>query len=128
MTSQFVGYWYDLRLPHSDPDAVPGIVWRPGMQVTARVRASGSEAQAAAAVPATAVLYHEGRPLVYVRTSPETFQRREVRLLGREGHRWIVALRQGDQLDGLLPEESVVSRQAQVLLSREFLVGTADND
>ena len=128
VTSQFVGYWYEARLPRPDSDAAPGILWRPGMQVTARVRASGSEAQAAIAVPTTAVLYHEGRPLVYVRTAPDTFQRREVRLLGREGDRWILAIRQGDRPDGVTPEEVVVSRQAQVLLSWEFLVGTADND
>lgn len=127
-TSQFVGYWYEVRLPRATEDASLGSVWRPGMQVTARMRASGSEAQPAVAVPASAVLYHEGRPLVYVRIGPEKFQRREVRLLGREGERWIVAVRQGDPPVGVAAEESVVIRQAQVLLSREFLIGTADDD
>lgn len=128
VTSQFVGYWYEARLPRPNSDVVADTLWRPGMQVTARVRAAGSEAQAAVAVPATAVLYHEGHPLVYVRTAPDTFQRREVRLLGRESDRWILAIRQGDRPDGVTPEEAVVSRQAQVLLSREFLAVGADND
>ena len=79
-------------------------------------------------VPAGAVLYHEGRPLVYVRVGPEKYQRREVRLLGREGNRWVLAARQGELPVGVAPDEAVVSRQAQVLLSMEFLSAGADDD
>jgi biotin carboxyl carrier protein len=120
---QFVSYWYDVRLPQSS-----SIIWRPGLQVMAVLRSAGASATPAVSVPASAVLYHEGRPLVYVRAGKEKYQRREVRLLGREGDRWILAVRQGEPPVGVAPEESVVSRQAQVLLSKEFLTASADED
>lgn len=118
---QFVSFWYDAHLPHSS-----GIIWRPGLQVVGVVRSAGASATPAVSVPAGAVLYHEGRPLVYVRTDKEKYQRREVRLLGREEDRWILAVRQGEPPVGVAPEESAVSRQAQVLLSREFLTVSAE--
>jgi hypothetical protein len=120
---QFVSYWYDVLLPQSS-----GIVWRPGLQVVAVVRGTGASATPAVSVPAGAVVYHEGRPLVYVRTAKEKYQRREVRLLGREGDRWMLVVRQGEPPVGVAPEESVVSSQAQVLLSKEFLSVSPDED
>jgi hypothetical protein len=78
-------------------------------------------------VPVEAVLYHEGRALVYVRLKPGKYQRREVRLLGREGGHWVLARRQGQSPTGVAPGEPVVSRQAQVLLSEEFR-GEGDDD
>lgn len=136
-TSQFVSYWYGVRLAsprRKGGESVPEesearrILWRPGMQVMAEMRASEAAAQPVAVVPAGAVLYHQGRSLVYVRIGPEKFQRREVRLLGREGERWVLAVRQGNLAIGVTPGETVVSRQAQLLLSKEFLVGSADDD
>ncbi len=127
VTSQFVSYWYEPRLPVPGESAGSAL-WRPGVQVTAEVRPAGAGRQAAIAVPARAILYHEGRPLVYVRISPEKFQRREVRLLGREGDSWVLAPRQGDLPVGVTVGEAVVTHAAQVLLSKEFLVGAADND
>jgi hypothetical protein len=130
VASQFVGYWYEVKKlpgPGGDPrDAV----WRPGLQVKAHVRSPGAGSQPAVSVPAPAVLYHEGRALVYVRVKADKYQRREVRLLGREGDRWILARREGKAPTGVAPAEAVVSRQAQVLLSEEFklLGGDADND
>lgn len=125
-TSQFVSYWYEARLPSAK--GISDARWRPGMQVTAEVRAEGAVPQAAVAVAATAVLYHEGRPLVYVRIGPDKYQRREVRLLSRDADRWIVSTRQGDLRVGVTAEEVVVSRQAQVLLSKEFLIAVAEDD
>jgi multidrug efflux pump subunit AcrA (membrane-fusion protein) len=124
--SQLVGCWYEAQLPAKDQAA--RALWRPGLQVTAEVRAEGAAPQAAVAVPARAVLYHEGRPLVYVRIDREKYQRREVRLLGREGNSWVVAARQGDLPVGVARGEAVVARHAQVLLSKEFLSAAADND
>jgi multidrug efflux pump subunit AcrA (membrane-fusion protein) len=127
--SQFVSYWYEVQdntLPPRSSEAASAL-WRPGMHVMAEMRAEGA-AQAAVSVPAGAVLYHDGRPLVYVRVGPERFQRREVRLLGREGDRWILSTRQGELAVGVMPGEDVVARQGQVLLSKEFLAGSADND
>ena len=73
-------------------------------------------------VPSTALLYHLGRTLVYVRIGSGRFERREVRVLGREGERWVLAA-------GVAAGEPVVYRQAQVLLSEEFKPqGDMDND
>jgi hypothetical protein len=81
----------------------------------------------AVSVPESAVLFHQGRALVYVRRGPGRFERREVRLLGREGDCWALALR-GDQVGkGVSEGEAVVSKQGQVLLSEEFR-GDLDND
>ena len=51
----------------------------------------------AVAVPVGAVLFHQGRALVYVRLEPAKFQRREVRILGRHGDRYFLAI--GRSLD-----------------------------
>lgn len=126
VTSQFVSYWYEARLPSQGGRS--DARWRPGMQITAEVRAEGAVSQEAVAVLARAVLYHEGRPLVYVRTGPDKYRRREVRLLGRDGERWIVSARKGDSPVGVTAGEAVVSHQAQVLLSKEFLRAVADDD
>lgn len=136
-TAQFASYLYDAHL--ADALAMKGptrshtehgnaCLWRPGMQVAAEVRDESRAAQPAVAVPIGAVLYHQGHPLVYVRVDEETYERRAVRLLSRQGDRWIVAARQGRMPPGVSPNEAVVSRQAQVLLSKEFLGGTLDND
>ena len=71
-------------------------------------------------MPATSLLYHDGRALVYVRLSPGRYERREVRVLGRDGGRWVLS-------EGVVAGEPVVSARAQVLLSEEFR-GEADND
>jgi hypothetical protein len=110
--SQLAGYWYE-----AESASVPG-VWRPGLFVKALV--PGSDARAAVAVPAGALLYHQGRALVYVRIGPGRYERREVQVLGRAGERWVLG-------GGVSAGEPVVSRRAQVLLSEEFR-GEADND
>jgi hypothetical protein len=65
--------------------------------------------------------------LVYVRVKPGAYERREVRLLGREGDSWALAARQTSARSGLEPGEVVVQRGAQVLLSEEFR-GDVDAD
>jgi hypothetical protein len=120
LTSQFVGYWYEVASART--------TWRPGLQVQAHFRPAGAAVRQAVSVPATAVLYHEGRALVYVRIKPNRFQRREVALLGREGDCWILSRRQGEAPVGVAPNEPVVIRQAQVLLSEEFRRGGGDAD
>jgi hypothetical protein len=57
---------------------------------------------------------------VYVRLRPGAYERREVRLLGREGDSWALATSQPSDPSGLEPGEVVVQRGAQVLLSEEF--------
>jgi multidrug efflux pump subunit AcrA (membrane-fusion protein) len=137
MASQFAGYWYEVDAPPAASDTSPKrerrdidtspkrqrgmpTCWRPGLFVRAELKASGGKGQEAVAVPRPAVLFHQGRALVYVRVGPGRYERREVRLLGREGEHWVVAA-------GVTAGEPVVSRQAQVLLSEEFR-GDVDND
>ncbi len=126
VASQLVGFWYEAKQGGNGRD--PGqVLWRPGLQVKALVRVGNGRSQPAVAVPADAVLYHEGRTLVYVRLEPGKYQRREVRLLGwlaedrgdKPRGSWVVAPRQDKGLTGVAPGEAVVSRQAQLLLSEE---------
>jgi hypothetical protein len=77
-------------------------------------------------VPASALLYHQGRALVYelIEKTKEKmiFARREVRVLGREGDRWILATGQK-----FAAGSRVVVTNAQLLLAEEFNSET-DND
>lgn len=121
VASQFAGFWYDVKLPPLPIFAA----WRPGLQVKAFLPLAGGKSQPAVSVPEAAVLYHEGRTLVYVQVGSDKFQKREVTLLGREGDRWVLAGRRGTEPAGVAPGEAVVWRQAQILLSEEFRgVGT----
>lgn len=138
--SQFIGYWYERERDRdhgpgksgraetgSGSGDGPGMLWRPGLHVRAWMPPHGAPKRPAVAIPAEAVLLHQGRSLVYVRVEPGEYRRREVRPLGREGDSWIVAARRGDNPDGLDPGEVVVTRGAQVLLSEEFR-GEVDAD
>jgi RND family efflux transporter MFP subunit len=113
-SSQLAGYWYEVDTGPS------GGGWRPGLFVQAFMNVQEAKPRHAVAVPETALLYHQGRALVYVRIAPGKFERREVQVLGREASCWVLA-------SGIAPGESVVSRRAQVLLSEEFR-SAADND
>lgn len=124
VNSQYAAYWYEADTARqttaaNGPGPVTG-VWRPGLFVKAEVKVPGAGARAAVAVPGDALVYHQGRALVYVRLSPGRYERREVQVLGRDGDRWVLAA-------GVSAGERVVSKRAQVLLSEEFR-GEADND
>ena len=133
--SQFISYWYDVSpapvpgVKDAEPRAiVPGnrrAAWRPGLQVKAYVKSPAVEPRQAIAVPASAVLYHQGQALVYVRAELGKYERREVRLLGREGTRWVLAPPQTSTPTGVRAGEWVVTQQAQVLLSEEFRIDAA---
>jgi hypothetical protein len=133
-TSQFARYWYEVDFRKQDgQDASPGLhggsAWRPGLFVKSSVRTPPAAAQPAVKVPAGAVLFHQGRALVYVRTGPGRFQRREVRVLGRQTDYFLVPrdIVFGDEKVGVDAGEQVVSEQAQILLSEEFR-SDIDND
>jgi hypothetical protein len=124
--SQLAAYWYEITTA-AGADAGKGparaSVWRPGLFVKGYLPAAGAEERAAVAVPDGALLYVKDDTVVFVRTGPGTFQRRTVRVLGREGGEWVLA-------EGVRPGEAVVSRRAQVLLSAQVqgAGGEADND
>ena len=81
----------------------------------------------AISLAAGAVLFHQGRTLVYVKRKSDKYERREVQILGREGGRWLVVPRRGNVPIGVAAGEAVVSRQAQIVLSEEFR-NAGDND
>jgi biotin carboxyl carrier protein len=112
VNTQFSSYWYEAVIG-PDPKGIAHVVWRPGRFVSAVVRLPDAPKRLAVSVPAEAVLSHQGRLLVYVREGPGKFERREVRLLGREGDRAVLG-------SGVKAGEPVVIRHAQVLLSEEF--------
>jgi len=112
--SQYAGYYYEAPAPGREA------TWRPGLFVHAQVTDPAGRPTQAAAVPATALLYHQGRALVYVQLSPGRFERREVQVLGREGE----AIYLGR---GVRAGEEVVAQHPEVLLSEEFR-GDADDD
>jgi multidrug efflux pump subunit AcrA (membrane-fusion protein) len=129
--SQFIGYWYEPEPERPEVAASksgsvsgegggPGTLWRPGLQIKASMTPPGARSRPAVAVPVGAVLFHQGRALVYVRVKPGAYERREVRPLGRQGDAWVLAARQTSDPSGLEPGEIVVHRGAQVLLSEEF--------
>src|SRR5262249_7010601 len=126
---QFVGYLYQCDAAAKVPGAgatsaaeAPEsrlATWRPGTFVKAELSAPAtSEPRRAVSVPDTALLYHQGRALVYLLKArgPEVtiFERREVQILGRHGDRWVLAA--GEFRAG----QKVVSDEPQVLLSAEF--------
>jgi RND family efflux transporter MFP subunit len=112
--SQYAGYYYEARPPRAET------TWRPGLFVQAEVADLAGQPTDAAIVPATALLYHLGRALVYVQLNPGRFERREVQVLGRDGD--VVFLGRG-----IRPGDQIVTRHAQLLLSEEFR-GDADDD
>jgi multidrug efflux pump subunit AcrA (membrane-fusion protein) len=115
--SQFASYWYEVdTAPQLPGTSVPAPLtgnWRPGLFVKALVEVPGARPQAGVGVPESSLLYHDGRALVYVRIGAGRYERREVRVLGRQQGRWVLAA-------GVEQREPVVSRRAQVLLSEEF--------
>ncbi len=120
-SSQLPGFYYTL---HLDPRTVRPL-WRPGQFVRTELPVSGAEPVDAVSVPASAVLYHQGRALVYIKADNK-FERREVRVLGQEGGRCVVARKSefSDPLSapnsGIQADDLVVVRNPQVLLSLEF--------
>src|SRR2546429_259791 len=74
--SQFAGYWYEVspKFPSPSPAAAaPGhSTWRPGLFVKAALVGQHAKVQEAVAVPGTALLYHQGRTLVYVSREAKT--------------------------------------------------------
>lgn len=127
VASQFVSYWYKPKEagPGTTVPAEQRAAWRPGLQVKAYVNPPAAQPQQAVSVPASAVLYHQGQALVYVRIEPGKYERRQVRLLGREKNRWVLAPFQTLAPVGVRSGELVVVRQAQILLSEESRIDVA---
>jgi hypothetical protein len=127
---QCARFWYDIESDFGSRMSAVGFLWRPGLFVRAQLRSPNATAVEAISVPATAVLNHQGRTLVYVRLDPGRFARREVRVLGRHGESCFLAPRDiTEDLDkvGVEEKEEVVASGGQILLSEEFR-SIVDND
>jgi hypothetical protein len=78
-------------------------------------------------VPSTALLYHQGRALIYLRIpqgkAANVYARREVEVLGREEGRWILA---ANPRQKVVAGALVVARDAQELLAQEFITDEDD--
>jgi len=72
---------------------------------TARVHVRTGQRVTGIVLPSTAILEEDGRPIAYVQTEGETFERRELKLGGQEDSRVLV-------LDGLKAGERVVTAAA----------------
>jgi hypothetical protein len=134
VVSQYAGYFYEV-IPPESPARPDGLAWRPGLFVKGDLAGepeAGTKPQPAVSVPAGAVLYHEGRALVYVveeRTEETTrYVRCEVRVLGRQDGRCVLVERPTVAGPGrLMAGAQVVVIGTQFLLSQEFK-GSADAD
>ena len=108
---QRASYLYEI-VPTGAGD---GPNWRPGLFVRAIVPDPAKTPQPAIAIPASAVLVHQGRPLVYIQLAAGRYERREVSMLDRDGDTLYVSAK------GWRPsDDQVVARNAQALLSEEF--------
>ncbi len=103
--------WYYEIVP-DEKGASPR--WQAGLYARADLDDMSKSAEPAIAIPASALLVHQGRTLVYIERRPGRYERREVTLLGRAGDTLYVSA------EGWLADEKVVISGAQVLLSEEF--------
>jgi len=125
-TAQTAGYLYHVNnLSKEDKQSADATLLRPGLFVKAQLEIPGKTVPGFA-VPKSALLYHQGRGLVYIEKAATTaaqqtrfFERVEVGILGREGDALIVS---GSLIDG----DNVVSEGALYLLSAEFRTDTDD--
>jgi hypothetical protein len=108
--SQLNGWWYEADL--AEPSQTKATPWRPGLFIKTDVPDPREKAGPAVSVPATALIYFQGRPFVYIRVEPGEYQRRPVRVLGRDADAAIV--------DGVRAGQRVVSHGSQTLLAEEF--------
>lgn len=89
--------------------------WQSGLFVRAVMDDSSRPSVPAITLPASALLVHQGRTLVYIETRPGRYERREIIVLGRDNGTVLVAAE-----GWLAGEDRVVISGAQVLLSEEF--------
>jgi hypothetical protein len=89
--------------------------WQAGLYARATLDDATKPAVPALAIPASALLVHQGRTLVYREKRVGLYERREVQVLGRDGDTLYVAAE-----GWLAGADKVVISGAQVLLSEEF--------
>jgi predicted small lipoprotein YifL len=108
---QSAGYFFIMKNS-------PGLL--PGMNVNVLLPAAGPDTEGAD-LPATAVLYWQGKTWVYLETGHGIFSRREIPSGASDG--------EGGHLAGNLPaDKPVVIQGAAALLSEEFKPASADTN
>jgi hypothetical protein len=115
---QAAGYLYEV----GSAKGTNAPYWRPGLFVKTYVETGPS--QRVVAIPKEALLYHQGRALVYVKQGDRRYKRLEVRVLGRAGDRFVL------ETDPIVPDiaegDLVVTQGATMLLSEEFRADVDD--
>jgi hypothetical protein len=112
---QAAGYLYEVDVAASPA----GSLWRPGLFVKSQFKVNDAKPIAAVAIPKSALLFHQGRALVYLKLSELRYQRKEVTVLGRDGEQWIIGR-------GVDADDLVVTEGAGALLSMEFRADVDD--
>jgi hypothetical protein len=124
-TPQFVGYLYEVDVAEGSERTL----WRPGLFVKAQLQDKDAVAVEAWKVPARAVLYHQGRALIYIhRTDSKEgakgkltlFSRIEVEVLGRKKEKDREFIIFTSQDFRLAKGDLVVTYNLDKLLSEEF--------
>jgi len=85
----------------------------PDLPIGMRLTAWLSESQPAIPIPAEAVVWHGGRPWIYVQTDAHSFQRKVLADYHQTAHTWWTHT-------GLMANDGIVISGAQILLSEEF--------
>jgi hypothetical protein len=116
-TLQAAGYLYEVIETTGPPPATN--LWRPGLFVKAILQVNAAQPISAVAVPKAALLYHQGRALVYIQLSGDRYQRKEVTVLGRDGDHYVLGA-------GVDADDLVVTEGALALLSEEFRADVDD--
>lgn len=118
-TLQAAGYLYEV----TQTAETATTVWRPGLFVKSYLDVKAAKPVPAVTVPKSALLYHQGRALVYVKLPGdpkyERYERREVTVLGRHGDSWVIET-------GVDADDLVVTTGALALLSEEFRADVDD--
>jgi multidrug efflux pump subunit AcrA (membrane-fusion protein) len=117
---QAAGYLYEVTETAGVAPGVATDLWRPGLFVKAQLDVNAAKPISAVAVPKSALLYHQGRALVYIDKSGYRYERKEVKVLGRDGNYWIL---EAGRLDA---DDLVVTEGALALLSEEFRADVDD--
>ena len=93
---------------------------RTGMRIDAWIPQT-SQSVAGVDLPVSAVVWHAGKPWVYMQTDEELFVRRAIPEYRDQGSVWFVTR-------GFVPGEVIVATGAQMLLSEEFRWRIPDED
>ncbi len=92
--------------------SAPAEYLRTGMRISAAINTSDKQDSTGVLIPNSAVIWHDGKPWVYLKTNNEQFQRTPIEADIEVGDSWFT--------QNLKPDSEIVTGGAQLLLSEEF--------